>query len=79
MDEVQKTAELSFEEALKILETIVEKISRDNLSLDELIVEYEDGLRYLSICRTELEKAEMKVQLLNERIKKYTNEGEQDG
>jgi exodeoxyribonuclease VII small subunit len=61
--------DLKFEQALQVLESISAKISNTNNDLDEMLVLYEQGLEYLKICREKLAEAEMKVQILNEKMK----------
>lgn len=70
MDENEKPKEMKFETALLALENLVEKMQKSELDLDKLIVLYEEGIGYLRICQKGLAEAEMKVNLLNERIKK---------
>jgi len=77
-DEV-KDKELKFEQALKKLETISERLNSGNEDLDELLNLYEEGIRYLKICREKLAEAEMKVQILTERLNKELPEEEENG
>jgi exodeoxyribonuclease VII small subunit len=69
MNESQNKTELSFEQALLALEDIVERISKENLDLDEMIRLYEEGIGYLQVCQKNMETAEAKIRILNERIK----------
>ncbi len=62
--------EMKFEQALRTLEEITQKITGGTESLDELLVLYEEGIQYLKICREKLAEAELKVQQLNERLGK---------
>ena len=60
---------LSFEKAIQALEGVVEKMNREQLSLDGMIALYEEGIGYLHICQKNLEGAETKIKMLNTRIK----------
>lgn len=60
--------DMSFEEALKGLEAIVERLSSDSETLDNVIVLYEEGMYYLRHCQQKLAEAETKITLLNEKI-----------
>ncbi len=52
---------LSFEEALKQLEDIVERLDQTNMSLDDAIVAYEKGSELKKICEERLKQAQLKV------------------
>ena len=53
-----------FEEALKILEAIVETMESGDLPLETLIARYEEGTRLARICQEKLADAELKIQQL---------------
>ena len=57
----------TFEEALKELETIAEKIEQGKIGLEESITQYERGMALVKQCREILAKAEHKIQQLQER------------
>lgn len=57
-------AEMKFEEALKKLEKIVEDLEGGNLSLDEAMGKYEEGIRLSKLCAKRLEAAKKKVEIL---------------
>ena len=59
-----KKEELSFEEALKKLETTVMKMEQGDLSLDENIKFFEEGNKLVKFCSEQLNKAEKKVEVL---------------
>ena len=59
-------AEPKFEEALKKLEEIVEALEAGDLTLDESLSKYEDGIRAYRTCQKLLEAAEKKVRMLIE-------------
>ncbi len=60
---VRKKAE-QFEEALKSLEKIVEKLERGDLPLDDSLAAFTEGIRLVQFCHKKLEEAESKVQML---------------
>lgn len=57
-------AEMKFEEALKKLEKIVEDLENGDLSLDEALEKYEEGIRLSKMCAKKLEVAKKKVEIL---------------
>ncbi len=57
-------AEMKFEEGLKRLEKIVEELENGNLSLDESLEKYEEGIRLSKACSKKLEAARKKVEIL---------------
>ncbi len=54
----------TFEDSLKQLETIVGRLERGDLALEESIKLFEEGMRLSNECKDQLEKAEGKVQVL---------------
>ena len=54
----------SFEESLKRLEEIVEKIEGGKVSLDEVMKMYEEGVRLSAACLNQLAQAETKLKRL---------------
>ena len=57
-------AEMKFEEALKRLEKIVDDLEDGNISLDEALEKYEEGIRLSKMCAKKLEVAKKKVEIL---------------
>jgi exodeoxyribonuclease VII small subunit len=55
-----------FEDQLAALETVVERLERGELSLDESVQLFEDGVKLSTSCKKELDAAEGKIQLLVE-------------
>jgi len=55
---------VSFEEALKKLETIVEAMEGDDLPLESLVAKYEEGVKLAQVCQAKLAEAELKIQQL---------------
>lgn len=54
----------SFEESLKKLETIVDKLEKGELSLEESLKLFEEGVSLSTACKQELDAAEGKVEML---------------
>jgi exodeoxyribonuclease VII small subunit len=57
-------AEIKFEEALKKLEKIVEDLEKGDLSLDEALKKYQEGIELSRLCSQRLESAKKKIDLL---------------
>jgi exodeoxyribonuclease VII small subunit len=56
----------SFEEKLTALEKVVERLERGELSLDESVRLFEEGMKLSDACKVELEAVEGKIQVLVE-------------
>jgi exodeoxyribonuclease VII small subunit len=56
----------SFEEHLTALESVVDRLEQGDLSLEESLRLYEEGVKLSDACKKELEAAEGKIQLLVE-------------
>lgn len=57
-------AEIKFEEALKKLEKIVEDLEKGDLSLDEALKKYQEGIELSRLCNQRLENAKRKIDCL---------------
>jgi exodeoxyribonuclease VII small subunit len=57
----------SFEERLTALESVVERLERGELSLDDSVRLFEEGVKLSEACKKELETAEGRIQVLVER------------
>lgn len=53
-----------FEDALKQLEEIVQRLEKGELPLEESLKLYEEGIRLSRLCHAKLEEAEGKIELL---------------
>lgn len=62
--------EMKFEDAIKTLEEINERLEREKVSLEEAIELYENGVKLIEHCSKKLEEAEGD-------IKEITEENEQ--
>jgi exodeoxyribonuclease VII small subunit len=58
---------IPFERSFKRLEEILEKLENESgeISLDETINLYQEGLKLLKICRKKLGEAELKIEKIN--------------
>ncbi len=59
-----KKKELTFEESLTQLEAIVEKMESGDMSLNDLMLNYSEGIKLSNHCYTLLERAEKAMDLL---------------
>ncbi len=57
-------SELTFEEALGRLEAVVARLEGGELSLEEALGAFEEGVRLSGLCAARLEDAERRVHLL---------------
>lgn len=68
-------AEKKFEEAMKRLEDIVQNMESGDLSLEESLRIFEEGIKLVGFCSKKLEEAEKKVTMLvKESDGKYTQQ-----
>jgi exodeoxyribonuclease VII small subunit len=58
-----------FEKQLTALEKVVERLEQGDLSLEESVQLFEEGIKLSDACKKELEAAEGKIQLLVDRGK----------
>lgn len=59
------TDEMSFEETIKELTDIVEKIEHGQISLQDSLGQYERGMVLIKHCRQILEKAEKRIEKIS--------------
>jgi exodeoxyribonuclease VII small subunit len=57
---------LTFEDALTKLEGIVERMEGDDLPLEQLLAQYEEGVKLAKVCQDKLADAEVKIQQLEQ-------------
>ncbi len=55
---------LNFEETIKKLELIVNELEKGNLSLDESVKKFEEGIKLSKLCNEFLNNAEKKINIL---------------
>lgn len=66
------TEKLSFEDSMKELDTIVQKLEEGNIELEEALTIYKRGVELSQLCHTKLKNAEDQL------TKVLTDEGEED-
>ena len=54
----------TFESAMQRLEEIVSELEKGNLSLEETLSIYEEGLELTKFCNAKLDESEKKIKLL---------------
>jgi exodeoxyribonuclease VII small subunit len=59
-----KAGPVSFEDALKRLESIAESMESEELPLETLLAKYEQGTQLARICQAKLADAEVKIKQL---------------
>ena len=57
-------AKLTFEIAMKQLEQIVQELESGNLSLEDSIKKFEEGIKLSKFCSAKLDETEKKITLL---------------
>lgn len=67
MGEEKEEEGLSFEDAMKRLEEIVETLGEGNLSLEDSLKMFQEGMELCKICNKKLDEAEYKVEKLMEK------------
>jgi len=65
MPDAPPASEMTFEEALRRLETLVETLEDDPPALDEALETYEEGVTLANECLARLEDAEQRVSELS--------------
>ena len=56
--------DMTFEEALARLETLVRSLEAGNVALDDSLAAFEEGISLVRFCTDKLETAEQKVNIL---------------
>ena len=59
-----KKNDISFEEALKNLEKIVEDLNNGDMELEKAITAYEKGIQLKNICEERLKNAQERIELI---------------
>jgi len=59
---------IGFEEAMERLEAISARLSEENVPLDEAISLYEQGVEYYTICKSKLEDANRRIEVIENSI-----------
>ena len=64
---MSETSIKDFEAAIAELETIVKKLEEGDLALEQSLALYERGVQLSRFCHAQLEQAEKRIEILNER------------
>ena len=62
------STDIKFEKALEQLEKIVEDLESGNLSLDDALKKYEEGVKLARLCTQKLQQAENKIEILTQAL-----------
>ncbi len=68
--ENNEISKLSFEQAIKKLTDIVSKIEEGQISLEQSLGQYEQGMELIKHCRAILQKAEKKIEEISKEKEK---------
>ena len=60
----EQVKEIEFETALKKLESIVQNLEQGELSLEQALKQYEEGVKMADICTKRLTEAQKRVEVL---------------
>lgn len=63
MNEI-KNNDINFESSIKRLDEISASLERENVSLEDALTLYEEGVKLVRICNEQLESSERKIKLL---------------
>src|SRR6478752_613753 len=63
-EEERQPDELSFEDAMESLESIVSSLEGERLPLEEMLQSYERGVKLLRVCRSRIETARQRVEII---------------
>ena len=59
-----KANDINFELSIKRLDEISASLERENVSLEDALALYEEGVKLVRVCNAQLEAAERKIKLL---------------
>lgn len=64
---------LSFEDAVKRLEKLVQQLESEEVSLSDSIDRYEEGLKLIAICNEQLDQAKLRIEQVSANDKAATD------
>lgn len=67
MEPKKRKKTLSFENAIEKLEAIVTSLESGDVPLEQLVETYKEGLTYLYICQSHLDRASILLESLDEK------------
>ena len=70
---------INFEKSLKQLEALVEKLEKGELSLEESLKQFEQGVKLTRECRQALQTAEQKISILSQEDDDWVKKDLKDG
>ena len=59
-----RSNEINFESSIKRLDEISASLEHENVSLEDALALYEEGVKLVRVCNAQLEAAERKIKLL---------------
>ena len=62
--------DLHFEDAIERLEKIIAKMENERVPLEEMLKDYEEGTKLLSVCKEKISIARKKVEKINKDLNK---------
>ncbi|MAH89493.1 MAG: exodeoxyribonuclease VII small subunit [Pelagibacterales bacterium] len=65
----EKKENISFEDALKDLEKIVDELNNGDMELEKAITAYEKGIKLKNICEERLKNAQERIELIQNQKK----------
>ena len=65
--DIPASQELAFEDALSRLEELVQDMESDQMPLEELIKNYEQGTRLYQICEKRLDEARGRIEIIRKK------------
>ena len=71
---MEEKNKITFEESMKNLEAIVTELEKGDLSLDESVEKFEEGIKISKECNSILESAEKKISILLQNDEEITEE-----
>lgn len=74
MSDGENDGDVSFETSLDELESLVDKLEKGQLTLDESLETFEKGMKLARMCNMKLSKAEQKIEILVEENGKLKEE-----
>ena len=75
----QQQATPTFEESLRRLEEIVQKLEQGSLSIDDSLKMYEEGITLSKACMTKLTEAEIRLKKLGKDMEGHFQVLEEEG
>jgi len=61
-------ADITFETAVEKLESIVEAMESEELPMEKLLVQYEEGTKLVKLCESKLQAAEKRITQLEKNL-----------